>query len=114
MKSRKVRAGIFNDYIKGDVIFELHGKNISYDGLLERLGVDGTYVPKLHVHEKSDWCLIFVRPWMDCYTLYYGNYMNTEAEAREFLAGMKEKLQRGVSVEEIVQNGFQDAFRYSD
>ena len=114
MKPRKVKTGIFNDCIKGDIVFEIPGKKISYEGVLERIAVDNTYVPKLHIHEKSSWCLIFVRPWMDRYTLYYGNYMKTEAEARDFLFDMQKKLMKDVPIEDIVQTGFQDAFRYSD
>lgn len=109
MKARKVKAGIFNDYIKGDIAFEIPGKKVSYDGLVEKIAVDGTYVPKLHIHEKSSWCLIFIHPWMDRYTLYYGNYMNTEKEARAFLADVESKIEKGVSIEEIVQTGFRDA-----
>lgn len=114
MKKTRVKANLYKERVNGAVVFEIPGKKVSYTGILEKIAVDDSYVPKIHVHEKSKWCLMLVRPWFNRYTLYYGNYMKSEAEAKNFLAGMQRKLQTGVSVEEIVQTGFQDAIVYLD
>ncbi|MFH1065030.1 MAG: hypothetical protein V1734_00810 [Nanoarchaeota archaeon] len=112
MKPRRVKQDEFKDRIDGLVVFDIPGKKFAYKGILERIAVDDTYVPKLHIHEKSNWLLIGVRPWFDRYTLYYGNYMRTEKEARDFLFDIQKKIMKDVPVEEIVSNGFQDALRY--
>lgn len=114
MKAKRVKLDLFKDRVSGDIVFEISGKKVSYTGILEKIAVDNSYVPKLHVHEKSSWVLLGFRDWFDRYTLFYGNYMRTEAEARDFLAGVQYKLQKGVSVEDIVRDNFQDAVRYLD
>lgn len=114
MKLQKVKVQLFDERASGVIVFDIPGNKFSYKGVLERIAVDDSYVPKLHIHEKSNWSIIFVRSWMDRYTLYYGNYMKTEAEARDFLFDMQKKIMKDVPIEEIVRNGFQDAFRYSD
>lgn len=112
MKPQKVKVQLFDERASGDIVFDIPGKKFAYKGILERIAIDDTYVPKLHVHEKSKWLLIGVRPWFDRYTLFYGNYMRTEKEARDFLMDMQQKIMKDVPVEEIVSNGFQDALRY--
>lgn len=110
MTPQKVKVQLFDERASGNIVFDIPGKKFSYKGVLERIAVDDSYVPKIHIHEKSNWYLIFVHPWMDRYTLYYGNYMNTEAGAMEFLAGVQQSILSGKPLEEIVGGNFQDAF----
>lgn len=116
MKPKKVKARVFNEQIGGDVVFDIPGKKVSYQGILEKIESEGAlrYAPKIHIHEKSNWCLIFVRPWMNRYTIYCASPVNTEGEAIAFLSVIENKLSSGKSIDEVVENNFENAFRYLD
>lgn len=114
MKRQRVKHGLFQERSKGAVVFEISGRNVSYKGIVEKLDVVGAYVPKVYMHEKSWWCLLIVRPWMNRHTLFYGNETQSGEEAAQLLGNVQQQLAAGESIDSVVAEGFQEALVFLD
>lgn len=114
MERIKVKQDDFQNDLKGIVLFEIPGKKVSYMGIIGKLNEFNTYVPKIFMHEKSWWRIIGIRNWMDRYTLFYGNEIQTESEARKFIENVHTRLAVGESIDAVAAEGFQKAFVFED